>query len=139
MRLTRTLLSTSLLAASALAASVHAAPVPTLDTYVLGATKNTTTAKFKGGATLNAGASFLKAVPADEPVQIMGSLTVDPADVGHDGDLFMVFGVGPTLYMRTPTGVAVWNFNGVDMTGLVPYRRMLGLEAWLVGRKPAGD
>lgn len=121
MRLTRTLLSTSLLAASMLAVTVQAAPIPTLDTYVLGALKKTTTAKYKGGATLNGGASFLKSVPADAPINIMGSLTVHPADVGLDGDLFMVFGIGPVMYMRTPTGVAVWNFNGVDMTGLVPY------------------
>lgn len=122
MRLTKTLFSTSLLAASMLAASVQAASIPALQTYVLGAKRNTTTATFEGGATLNNGASYLKAVPANVPVDIAGKITMDARDVGLDGDLFLAIGVGPNLYQLKPDGsFKPWNFNGVDGTGLEPF------------------
>ncbi len=128
MKLTKSLFTTSLLAAGMITAGIQsvetaqAAALPGLQTYVLGARRNTTTATFEGGATLNGGANYLKTVPANVPVDIMAKIKLDPRDVGLDGDLFLAIGVGPNLYQLTPAGTfKAWNFNGVDGTGLEPF------------------
>jgi hypothetical protein len=122
MRFKSKLLSPALiLAGLASAVAVEAATPPALDTYVLGGRRIETTAKFLGGASINNGASFLKAIPAGVPVDVMATVTVDPRDVGQEGDLYLVFGVGSKVYQWTKTGVKPWTMNGVDATGLEPY------------------
>lgn len=130
------LLASAVAFSTLLAAGVEAAQPPVLDTYVLGGLRRETTAKFRGGATLNGGASFqstlgtinaLSTVSGDLPIDISGSVEVDPADVGQDGDLFMVVETLGKLHMLTTDGFQQWNFNGVDASGLLPFAtRTLG-------------
>lgn len=122
MRLKSKLLAPAAILTSLLAVTAEAAPQPSLDTYVMGGLRKETTAKFTGGASLNDGASFISAnVPADVPVDIHGTLTVDPTDVGKGGDLFMVVETADKLFMLTTTGFEEWTFNRTDSTGLKPF------------------
>lgn len=121
MRLKSKVLSSALMLGSLLAAGAEASNAPSLDTYVLGGRRIETTAKFIGGATINGGASFLKQIPAGVPVDVRATVTVDPRDVGQEGDLYLVFGVGDKVYQWTKTGLKQWTMNGVDATGLEPY------------------
>jgi hypothetical protein len=122
MRLKSKLLAPAAILTSLLAVTAEAAPQPSLDTYVMGGLRKETTAKFTGGASLNDGASFISAnVPADVPVDIHGTLTVDPRDVGKGGDLFMVVETADKLFMLTTTGFQEWSFNRTDSTGLKPF------------------
>lgn len=115
------LLASAVAFGTMIAAGAEAAQPPALDTYVLGGQRRETTAKFQAGATINDGASFLKTVPAGVPVDMMTTITIDPADVGKEGDLYLAIGIGADMYQLTKTGMKRWAFNGVDATGLEPF------------------
>lgn len=116
-----TLLASTLALACLVTTAAEAARPPALDTYVLGGLRRETTATFHGGATINNGASFLKRVPAGVPADLVVQIGVDPEDVGLEGDLYLVIGIGPDLYQWTRSGMKRWDFNGVDARGLEPF------------------
>lgn len=97
------------LLASACAATAQAATPPALMTFTAPIT-STSTAKFAGGATINGGANFLTAIPANQAVGVEAVITTAAADVGKSGSLFMVVLAGGKWYMRTNTGAyEAWN------------------------------
>lgn len=127
MRFKTKLLTSAVAVGTLLAAGAEAAQPPQLDTYVLGGLRRETTAIFNAGATINDGASYMKVVPAGVPVDLTAELKVDPRDVGQEADFYLILGIGADIYQWTRTGMKLWNFNGVDGTGLEPFdTRVLG-------------
>jgi len=109
-------LKTSILASTifaALAVQANAATPPTLQANVFGS--GSTTATFRGGATVSRGANFLTQIPADQKVGLMATVTPAAADVGKQGDLFMVAFALNSWYMRTPAGFVPWNGNPANL------------------------
>jgi hypothetical protein len=115
MKLKHTLLATAVLVA--LTVQANAATPPGLSANVFGT--GTTSAAFRGGATVSRGANFLTQIPADQKVGIVGSITPAAADVGKQGNLYMVGYALNAWYMRTPTGFQPWNGNPAT---LVPFQ-----------------
>lgn len=111
MRLKKTLLCTSLFATSVMAASVQAATQDSLKTNVLGGPNTGITAVFTGGATMNEGANYVRYVPADVPVDIMGTIAIDPDHVGQEGDLFLAINVQGTFYQINGTTANSWDYQ----------------------------
>ncbi|GJM11886.1 MAG: hypothetical protein DHS20C12_02890 [Pseudohongiella sp.] len=70
------------------AMSVQAADQPTLTTA-----GTQSSAVFTGGATINGGASFLSAVPADSAVDFLVTINPAAADVGKAGNLVVILNV----------------------------------------------
>lgn len=113
-------LKTSILASAifaALAVQANAATPPALQTNVFGS--GSTTAAFRGGATVSSGANFLTQIPSDQKVGVIATITPAAADVGDEADLFMVGFALNAWYMRTPNGFQPWNG---DPATLVPFQ-----------------
>jgi hypothetical protein len=125
---------TSLLGSAVLAALVsahaQAATPATLVTQIFGTGSSSTV--FAGGATINGGANFLTAIPADQKAGVIATLIPTAADVGQEADFYMVINAGTAWYMRTPTGFAEWNTR---VPSLVPFatKNMAASETVNVG------
>lgn len=82
------------------AMSAQAADQPTLTTA--GAASS---AVFTGGATINGGASFLSAVPADSSVDFVATIKPAAADVGKVGNIVVIINVpGVGFYIQDSAG-----------------------------------
>jgi len=82
------------------AMSVQAADQPTLATG--GAASS---AVFTGGATINGGASYLSAVPADSAVDFLVTINPAAADVGKTGNLVVIVNVpGAGFFIQDSSG-----------------------------------
>ena len=80
------------------AMSAQAADQPTLTTA-----GSQTSAVFTGGATINGGASFLAAVPADSAVDLLVTIKPAATDVGKAGNLVVIINVpGVGFFIHTP-------------------------------------
>lgn len=105
----QTLLATAV-AASLLSAGAEATP-PALLTRTLD--NSPSTAAFAGGATTDAGSTFLNLVPATAAVGVHAIIEVGADEVGEEGDLYQVVSVddagGVSWYQRTPTGWTGWD------------------------------
>lgn len=106
---------------SALTAAIMAANVQAADPETLPTVGNSDAA-FAAGATINGGASFLGTVPAGQTIQVKGTITPDPDDVGKEADILVVAKVGSNFYQNTPSG---WTSLTVDLAssslGITPF------------------
>ncbi len=82
------------------AMSAQAADQPTLTTA-----GSESSAIFSGGATINGGASFLSAVPADSAVDLLVTIKPAAADVGKVGNLIVILNVpGVGFFIQDSSG-----------------------------------
>ena len=82
------------------AMSAQAADQPTLTTA-----GSQTSAVFTGGATINGGASFLTAVPADSAVDLLVTIKPAATDVGKAGNLIVIINVpGVGFFIQDSSG-----------------------------------
>ena len=82
------------------AMSAQAADQPTLTTA-----GSESSAIFSGGATINGGASFLSAVPADSAVDFLVTIKPAAADVGKTGNLVVILNVpGLGFFIQNSSG-----------------------------------
>lgn len=102
-----TALTSTLALGVAMTTSALAATPPTVPTLVNSGTAPATV--FSGGATINAGANFLDAIPVDQKGGIIASVAIPAADVGKTAKLFLAVNTGSAWYMRTAAGWAAWN------------------------------
>ena len=116
MKYKSSILATMLVTVATLSITSQAATEPSLITNAVGGAIPAAT--FTGGATSNEGVNFLSAVPAGQPAGIWSSFKPASADVGKEGDLYMVVNAGGVWYMRTATGFSAWNGT---IPGLVKY------------------
>lgn len=98
------------------AAGLQAADPDTLPTI------GNSDASFAAGATINGGASFLGTIPAGQTIQLKGSITPAPADVGSEADILIVAKVGNKFFQNTPGG---WTSLAIDLNssslGITPF------------------
>ncbi|HEY0961698.1 MAG TPA: hypothetical protein VGE69_05010 [Pseudomonadales bacterium] len=111
-----TALAASIALGGAGATGAFAATPSTLVTQAFGGT--VPTAVFRGGATVNGGASFQSSIPASDAAGLVATLTPPASDVGKEADYYAVVNAGDAWYMRTPTGWASWN---TQVASLVPF------------------
>lgn len=116
MKFNHSILATAVIASLACPTALFAATPASLSARVFGG--GTSSAEFAGGITISRGANFLSEIPSDQRFDVMAMLQPEAADVGSEGDLYMVARAGNFWYMRTPTGVQVWDGT---VANLVPY------------------
>ena len=109
------ILSTTLLASAVMVAGAQAATPPTLRTNLFGT--GTSDATFLGGATTNAGDSFVQTIPFGATAGVITQFN-SGAETGKEGDLYMVANLSNNWFMRTSTGWKKWN---TQVASLVPF------------------
>jgi hypothetical protein len=91
--------------ASGVALGLAAMSVQGADQPILTTGGSESSAVFSGGATINGGASFLSAVPADSAVDFLVTINPAAADVGKTGNLVVILNVpGLGFFIQNSSG-----------------------------------
>ena len=91
--------------ASGVALGLAAMSVQGADQPILTTGGSESSAVFSGGATINGGASFLFAVPADSAVDFLVTIKPAAADVGKTGNLVVILNVpGLGFFIQNSSG-----------------------------------
>ncbi|NKB33677.1 MAG: DUF1588 domain-containing protein [Pseudomonadales bacterium] len=96
-------------------------------------TGNATTAKFFGGATADGGITFSSSFAADQAYDILTEIQVEPAHVGSQGNLYVVFSLGNEIFMQDESGAfQEWDLQLETLLAASPDKSLVANEALLV-------